>query len=213
MARFLKFIGKTLLTFVLLFAVLVAIAMCKNDDKSNNETEEEKEHVHSFYLSSVIEEATCTENGKAEYACNCGETKEDVVLAEHDISNGVCQTCKKGIIDITFPDTPVVVSDSLGAQCKVTEIEITEISEYSSFESTYTVYISLSGECVKNSWSSSITLGYKLYDSEGYVIDSSIISLPNVSAGEKFRGAKFYIHSDQLNKNDTYTFVFENQTN
>ena len=206
MGKFLKFIWKTILTVFLLFTILGLIGMCS--DKNSNDGNEE-EHRHFYSLSRIIEEATCTENGKGEYTCTCGETKEDVIAAEHNTYKGVCQRCKKGVIDIKLPDTPVFVEGLY----KVTEIEITEISEPGSYSSSYTVYISLSGECVKNSWYGVNAIKYKLYDSEGYVVESGIISIPDVTAGEKFKGAKFYIYSDQLKENDTYTLVFENQTN
>jgi hypothetical protein len=41
------------------------------------------EHEHEFVFDSV-EEPTCVVDGKTIYKCSCGETKEEIIIAEHD---------------------------------------------------------------------------------------------------------------------------------
>jgi hypothetical protein len=92
---------------------------------------------------------------------------------------------------VELPETPVIVkyyssSGTVYSACNVTNIRY-EVSNddlyiYFSAEKTY--------DYKGDSNSSSCKIGWKLYDEEGYVIDSGIFYSDSISVGEKFKDGR-----------------------
>ena len=111
---------------------------------------------------------------------------------------------------VVLPHTPQLIhdfnwNDKIDSSCNVTEIRY-EISEYGD------MYLYFSGEKTYdiegNGYSKSCKVGWKLYDSEGYVKKSGTIYSPAIKVGEKFRNVKEYIYDIEIG--ETYTLVIEN---
>ncbi len=75
------------------------------------------------------------------------------------------------------------------------------------------LYIYFSGEKTYdvegNKYSRACVVGWKLYDSDGYIVDSGTFYSPNIAVGEKFRNEKAYAW-DVIKPGETYTFVISN---
>jgi hypothetical protein len=52
-------------------------------------------------------------------------------------------------------------------------------------------------------------VGWKLYDSEGYIVDSGIFYSPKIAVGEKFRDEVEYAW-DVIKPGEIYTLVISN---
>jgi hypothetical protein len=58
-------------------------------------------------------------------------------------------------------------------------------------------------------YSSTCVVGWKLYDSEGYIVDSGIFYSPKIAVGEKFRDEVEYAW-DVIKPGEIYTLVISN---
>lgn len=72
------------------------------------------------------------------------------------------------------------------------------------------MYIYFTGEKTYDSegskYSQSCKVGWKLYDSEGYILDSGMFYSPNIAVGEKFRNEKECAW-DVIKPGETYKLV------
>lgn len=114
---------------------------------------------------------------------------------------------------IDLPETPHCInyyssSGKLKSACEITGVTIDSCKKYSDglwYEITFT------GSCTYNAsgsgQSSSMKIGWKLYNSEGYVVDSGTAYTESVAMGEKFRET---INVYYLTPGETYTLVILN---
>ena len=160
---------------------------------------------------------TCTSDGLEVRVCECGKTETRTITASHSYVYGICSKCNRGLINIILPETPITVHDfyyngSIDQTCKITDIHITSISK--EYNGTYEIRFSWSGEKTYdddgNNYSSSVKLGYKLYDSDGYVVKSGSASSVGVCVGEKFRNQEIEWNYENLDPNETYTLEILN---
>ena len=97
-------------------------------------------------------------------------------------------------VDVQYPTTPIVVSyysynGKVDSSCKITSI---------SYEVEYgdSLKIYFSGEKTYDSdgasQSNSCKIGWKLYDSEGYVVEDGTCYTTSIKTGEKFKNAEAY---------------------
>ena len=110
---------------------------------------------------------------------------------------------------VILPELPNVIVNYSGTR-KKTAVKITEI--------TYTIddddlYIYFSGEKTYDisgsGYSRAVQVGWKLYDSEGYIVDSGTFYSPAIAVGEKFRNEKQTIWNI-IKPGETYTLVISN---
>lgn len=72
---------KTILSLVLIVALLIAFAGCEK-------------HTHEYSEWKVEKAATCTETGKKYRECDCGDRQyEDIPALGHNFVDGVCTVC------------------------------------------------------------------------------------------------------------------------
>ena len=188
------------------------------DEKEIEVIEPREEHSFPYsYEWTVLKEATCTENGEREAKCDYCEAKtSEVIEAKHNYTNGICTVCDKAMLNITLPELPIEVNTyyngALEETVKILSMKLINAT-YHSPESSY-LEISWSGEKTYdiqgNSHSSKCRIGWKLYDSEGFVLDSGTsYSSGAVEVGEKFKDSIFNMLLS-LDPNETYTLVILN---
>lgn len=94
---------------------------------------------------------------------------------------------------INLPDVPCYIDDRTYSGTLEHSVKITNITYEVSGDD---LYIYFAGEKVYdsdgNNYSRSCTIGWKLYDSEGYVVASGTCYTEALSVGEKFRNEKAY---------------------
>lgn len=137
--------------------------------------------------------ATCT---KAKHCSNCGTTSGSE-LGHNFSSNNKCSRCGASpSAKISCPTTPTTIS-YYGYSGKYTSCEITKIStslDYVGYDGLLDYEIIIEGKSTYNkdgnNQSTSMMIGYKLYDSDGIVVDSGTIYTESVAVGEKFRETK-----------------------
>ena len=185
---------------------------CKCSYCDEKETETIHMLEHSYGEWQTTKEATCTTDGLRERICECGEKETETIPAGHKYSNGICDNCNKGLINIILPNTPITVhrfnyNGSVDVTGKITSIAIEKITERN--EGTYYIRFSWAGEKTYdddgNNYSSSVAIAYKLYDSEGYVVKSGTSCSVGVCVGEKFKDQKIEWGYIDLDPNETYT--------
>ena len=163
-----------------------------------------KETIYSSGHSWVS--ATCT---KAKHCSTCGTTSGSAL--GHNYSNGKCTRCGSAAsATIILPSTPKTISyygysGKLYTTCKVTAIQV-DLSSASSSGLWYE--ITFVGTCTYNTegnnQSTSMKIGYKLYDSDDFVVNSGTAYSESVSVGEKFKET---INVYYLEPGKTYTLV------
>lgn len=174
---------------------------------------------HTFYSSEsvIIKEATCTEEGTKESVCHyCDEKKTEIIPYAHEYVSGICSKCNRGLINIILPDTPITVHDfnynGIDETCKITSIELKSVTK--KYDGTYDLIFIWAGKKTYdddgNNHSSSVGFGYKLYDSDGYVVKSGDASSVGVCVGEKFRDQELIWYYADLDPNETYTLEILN---
>lgn len=108
---------------------------------------------------------------------------------------------------VNLPDTPVTLYDYKYNGKKDSGVKITNITYEVSGDD---LYIYFTGEKIYdaegNGYSQSCKIGWKLYDSEGYIIDSGTCYTDALAVGEKFRNQKAYAW-DCIEAGGTYTLV------
>lgn len=137
-------------------------------------------------------EATCTEPTKC---TRCGVTYGSALGHNYNLwPDSRCTRC--GVLpeaNIILPETPITIS----AYSWDTKQTSTTINSFT-IEQTYYSYLNeigikvyFSGECIYNKkgagQSTSMQIGWKVYDSEGYVVDSGTEYSDSVAMGEKYR--------------------------
>ncbi len=184
----------------------------------DRKTETVKSTGHDYGGWYTETDATCTASGLEYRTCYDCDKKETRTIAAkgHDYKNGECTRCGDINVkmNITLPKTPITIHDyryngSIDISCKVTSVKYKINSVYS--DGVY-VYIYWSGEQTYNhqgdNISSMCAIGYKLYDSQGYVVASGTDYSTAVQKGEKFKDAEFLIMN--LDPNESYTLEFVN---
>ena len=154
-------------------------------------------------------EATCTEPRTCTV---CGET--DGVALGHSFVEGIlCIRCgmSNGATFI-FPETPIAVDYKIsGTTYRSAEITGFEaVLENVNSQGKLRYKIVITGTCTYNkngnSDSDTMFMGYKLYDSEDFVIKGGIIGSQDVSVGDKFK-AELVVFD--LVPGETYTLVVQ----
>jgi len=136
---------KHILTFILLFFLLAALICCVSCQNGATETSapanpaadnsvETPAHEHSFGEWSVVEAATCTEDGSETRKCSCGETETRTIpAAGHEYVNGVCTVCGDKLVSeglsFTLNEDGAGYSVSGIGTCKDTELFIPDVYE------------------------------------------------------------------------------------
>lgn len=164
---------------------------------------------HSFSDWNEIQIATCLTESIKEKVCDCGETKTEVTpgYAKHNYVSGICSVCKKEANSIvlaniqsrvTLPDVPLELSNS-AARAKLTSLIWTMDSS--------NIYITFSGEKTWSYFGGSHYLDFvfKIYDSEGYLIDNFQNTVSDLSVGDKFKGVNITIPLSLFESNEDYT--------
>jgi hypothetical protein len=86
----------------------------------------------------------------------------------------------------------------------ITQADISVEENYSSYD----IILSLSGEKTYDvegtNYSRYLTLGIKVYDSDGYVVDDATYYSPDVAVGEKFRNDEEKLYYVDLEPGETY---------
>lgn len=105
---------------------------------------------------------------------------------------------------ITIPTLPKTLHEYNYSGSITSSVKITNITYEISGDD---LYIYFTGEKTYdkegNRYSRSCTVGWKLYDSDGYIIDSGTFYSPNIAVGEKFRNEKEYAW-DVIKPGETY---------
>lgn len=161
---------------------------------------------HNWTSATCTQPKTCTLCGKKE-----GST------IDHDYNSTCkCDICSKSVAgNIKLPNTPTSISYLSSSNKKYTTSNITsvtgKVNYYYSSANYYTYDVTIKGSCTYNvdgnSKSSTMRIGYKLYDAEGYVVDSGVIYTETVAVGEKFSVTKTLY---ELNPGENYKMVFLN---
>ena len=95
--------------------------------------------------------------------------------------------------NIKMPTLPTTIhdyswDDEIDSSCKITnityEISGDDLYLYFTGEKTY--------DAEGNRYSQSCKVGWKLYDSDGYIVESGTFYSPNIAVGEKFKNEKEY---------------------
>lgn len=85
-------------------------------------------------------------------------------------------------------------------------LEITDVSYTYEKEFTSQLKITFSGQKIDGNSSSYDIISYKLYDSNGYLIDSSNVYLQSLSAGDKFKDDSIVVYD--ITPGENYTLQF-----
>ena len=85
-------------------------------------------------------------------------------------------------------------------------LEITDVSYTYEKEFTSQLKITFSGQKIDGNSSSYDIISYKLYDSDGYLTDSSNVYLQSLSAGDKFRDDSIVVYD--ITPGESYTLQF-----
>lgn len=137
--------------------------------------------------------------------------KEGVATIEAITLDGVSASCNITVSNISITlknELPIEISDRGygGSACRVTDLRFE--AKYLSYSDSYSVSIYFTGEKVfdtrGNHQSASCKIGWKLYDSDGYVVKGGTCRSSSVIVGEKFKDAEAYISDLEP---DAYTLV------
>lgn len=85
-------------------------------------------------------------------------------------------------------------------------LKITDVSYIYEKEYTSQLKITFSGQKIDGDSSSYDIISYKLYDSNGYLIDSSNVYLQSLSAGDKFKNDSIVVYD--ITPSESYTLQF-----
>lgn len=113
-------------------------------------------------------------------------------------------------VTIELPELPTTVTDSwaygMWTQTRIDKITYKVVNGDS-------LYIYFAGEKIYdysgNNSTSSCTFGWKLYDTEGYLIDSGTVYTDSLSVGDKFKDEEAYVW-DGIKPGQTYKLVLVN---
>lgn len=111
---------------------------------------------------------------------------------------------------VILPDLPTTLHDYSYSGSIQSSVKITSITYEISGDSIYFYFSGQKTYDAKGSnFSQSAKIGWKLYDSDGFIVDSGTCYTPNLATGEKFRNVKDYAFS-VLSPGETYTLVISN---
>ncbi len=135
-------------------------------------------------------------------ALKAGSATITVTNSETDESVTLFVTVKEGVI-IDMPYTPVILheydyQDNIKQTYTITNVSY-EVGRYDEDDNNYTVYLYFGGNKTYDyrgsGQTSNAVIGWKLYDAEGYVVDSDTCYAPGVAMGDSWKAesAKDYI--------------------
>lgn len=130
-------------------------------------------------------------------------------VSKHSISNlpSIQVKIKTPSIPATYRDTRYSSHTSV---VQITKLTYTSSSRYDGTASvTFTIILKLSSKIGESNVSDTVAVGYKLYDSDGLVVDSGHIYSDPIAIGESCKDT-FNIYD--LNPRETYTLKFINAT-
>ena len=111
---------------------------------------------------------------------------------------------------VTMPSLPKIIHDYDYSNSIETSVKITNIRYEISGDD---LYLYFTGEKTYDDegskYSRSCNVGWKLYDADGYIIDSGTFYSPAIRVGEKFRDEKEYVW-DAIRPGESYKLVIEN---
>ena len=110
-------------------------------------------------------------------------------------------------INITLPDLPATIqdysySDEINATIKITNITYKVDYGYTTFYITGEKTYDIEGD----DYDRYSSFSWKLYDSEGYVIEDGVFYTPSISVGDKFKDEETYVFKE-LDPEETYELV------
>lgn len=165
---------------------------------------------HLAWWEVTVKPSACTEGkeGERAYRCDrCGEVLEtEKIDPTHDYVNNKCSKCGKiqeDSVYIEMPTLPIVITDGY-ATVNILSVKQTKVKE-AYFE--YIYYNCLTFEIQKlwdvkgTQYSRNCKIGYKLYNSEGFVIESSTMRTVAMCSGEK---TTYYLSIDELKTGEAY---------
>ena len=123
---------------------------------------------------------------------NCGYATTFEHQEDYTSANKACKNCGKSKISISIPSVPVTVheydySNDIEQSCIITKIET---SPYLSDVATITYTVKRTYHEKGSNYSASAKFGWKLYDSDGTVVDSGTeYSDGNIKVGEQSQGS------------------------
>lgn len=159
------------------------------------ETKEIENKGHSF--SSWITEKTpaCTAEGRKTRKCTvCGTIEtEQIPALGHDYKDGFCKRCGEEYhITVILPKSPITVVYHF----QETSAELSSLSysfdEYGNLKISYTIKKTYDRE--GSSGTNSLRFGYKLLDSDGYVLYTGSSSCYGLQVGDIKKNEYFYIY-------------------
>ena len=108
---------------------------------------------------------------------------------------------------IILPTLPEIISDYSYSGSKKSSVKITNITYEISDDD---LYLYFTGEKIYdsegNKYSRSCNVGWKLYDLDGYILDSGTFYSPAIAVGEKFRDEDERIYG-VIKPGETYKLV------
>lgn len=177
------------------------------DEGGKDEHPDSEAHTHAFGGWTVTENPTCTQNGKEERSCSCGQSETRYVpVTEHDFVGGICSMCglNQGSDPVEPEDTtenttentpePPPAPENANQNPETTEIydgiTVTRLPYYAngilvnsiSFSDTKVIVniTNLTGHAIE-SFSS---IRYKYYDDGNTVLNSGDLYLESLNHGE-----------------------------
>lgn len=148
----------------------------------------EKRSCNEAYLKHEYENAKC---GKENTCVKCGEKK----MLQHELESSYdecCIHCGQDKFSVKLPTVPITAhvygySNNIEQSCTVIQMEVKPYYDYDAVEITFTVKSTYHKN--GNNYSDSAKFGWKLYDSDGTVIDSgTAYSNGNLEVGEQSKG-------------------------
>ena len=166
---------------------------------------------HSYGNWTIIQEATCTVDGRKERTCTCGEKDTMTIKASHQYEKGICTKCNKSVINIKLPTVPLTLkcgwkSAWNGTEYSVT-LKITDIrweANKNKNSEDYSVNFILTFDTTKCSNKDMFYGTIKIYDSQGYLVETSTFTISNLSTGDRIKDYKI-TNGFNLDENESYT--------
>jgi DNA-directed RNA polymerase subunit M/transcription elongation factor TFIIS len=162
---------------------------------------------HDFYYQAVEcnrcgEKRTCDEAhaeheyknavcGKENTCVNCGEKE----ILQHELNSSYdtcCKNCGQDKFTVKLPTLPITVheynySNNIKQSCTVVQMEVKPYYNYNAVEITFTVKSTYHKN--GSNYSAEANFGWKLYDSDGTVVDSgTAYSDGTIKVGEQSKG-------------------------
>ena len=155
------------------------------------ETEETPSGCEHSYTTTVIKEATCTEDGEKEETCTkCGYSHiKAIITSGHSYNEGICTKCG---------DTTIK---------PITEIENGTYITYKPNNTSYTVQTTASGHTSNQNFNPSVTTSWRVFSNDGEKIE--IISTDSIG-NLYLSGETGYTNAVQILQNISAAYVNSN---